>query len=323
MRALRDWNVDEATHYLQSKNITLEKVKEIKPAGEGNMNCTLRFFCDTQSFIVKQSSSYCEKYPSVAAPVERIHEENKFYQFTNANKKLEGKLPQILNFNKSENLLVMEDLGNANDFSYVYTSDDKIPSDELKQVAEILSDIHKTETEGEVFINRNMRLLNHEHIYDIPLRRNNGLDLEGITKGLASVAGNLIENETYKRRVAELGGLYLYQGESLLHGDYYPNSWIKTEKGLFVIDPEFGFLGLAEFDLGVTIAHLHLSQHSEKSINDFLNAYDSKIDTSLVNAFAGVEIMRRLIGVAQLPVQYGIEKKTELLELSKNLVVGS
>lgn len=40
-----------------------------------------------------------------------------------------------------------------------------------------------------------------------------------------------------------------------------------------------------------------------------------------VLAFAGVEIMRRLIGVAQLPVRYGIEEKRRLLDLSRKLVL--
>ena len=36
---------------------------------------------------------------------------------------------------------------------------------------------------------------------------------------------------------------------------------------------------------------------------------------------AGVEIMRRLIGYAQLPVGYGLNRKRELLELSRSLVL--
>jgi len=38
--------------------------------------------------------------------------------------------------------------------------------------------------------------------------------------------------------------------------------------------------------------------------------------------FAGVEIMRRLIGVAQLPLECGIERKGALLRLSRDLVLG-
>ena len=45
-----------------------------------------------------------------------------------------------------------------------------------------------------------------------------------------------------------------------------------------------------------------------------------QLDTALVAGYAGVEIMRRLIGVAQLPVGCGIEMKRALLERSRTLV---
>ena len=37
--------------------------------------------------------------------------------------------------------------------------------------------------------------------------------------------------------------------------------------------------------------------------------------------YAGVEIMRRLIGVAQLPIRSGIETKRTLLERSRRLLL--
>ena len=38
-------------------------------------------------------------------------------------------------------------------------------------------------------------------------------------------------------------------------------------------------------------------------------------------SFAGVEIMRRLVGGAQLPLGYGIDDKTRLLALARDLVL--
>ena len=45
------------------------------------------------------------------------------------------------------------------------------------------------------------------------------------------------------------------------------------------------------------------------------------LDASLVAAYAGVEIMRRLIGVAQLAVTYDLDRKRALLEHSRRLVL--
>ncbi|TFG71242.1 MAG: hypothetical protein E4H26_12695 [Flavobacteriales bacterium] len=59
-----------------------------------------------------------------------------------------------------------------------------------------------------------------------------------------------------KSAVRTIGQKYLSPGETLLHGDYYPGSWMTVGDQFYVIDPEFGFVGFAEFDLGVMVAHL-------------------------------------------------------------------
>ena len=50
-------------------------------------------------------------------------------------------------------------------------------------------------------------------------------------------------------------------------------------------------------------------------------AIERHLDAALVAGYAGVEIMRRLIGVAQLPLSYDIDRKRSLLRLSRRLVV--
>ena len=51
------------------------------------------------------------------------------------------------------------------------------------------------------------------------------------------------------------------------------------------------------------------------------HAHARRLDLSRVAAYAGVEIMRRLIGVAQLPLSCGIDQKRTLLRHSRRLVV--
>ena len=91
-----------------------------------------------------------------------------------------------------------------------------------------------------------------------------------------------------------------------------------------MIDPEFCFLGEPAFDLGVLLAHLHLSDESARLRERAIDAYrGSERTQTLARAFAGVEIMRRLIGVAQLPLSHGLDEKRELLELSRKLVLAA
>jgi 5-methylthioribose kinase len=167
-----------------------------------------------------------------------------------------------------------------------------------------------------------MRALNHEHMFEFPLREANGLDLDGITAGLAGEARLLATDRAYARAVAALGSRYLSDGQGLVHGDYFPGSWLNADDGLRVIDPEFCFLGDVEFDYGVLAAHLTIARCPPDVVERVMAAATNRqLDRTLVAGYAGVEIMRRLIGVAQLPLSYDIDRKRSLLRLSRQLVV--
>ena len=96
--------------------------------------------------------------------------------------------------------------------------------------------------------NRAMRALNHAHIFDIPLRADNGIDLDAITPGSRRTRARAVSDDAQLRqRVAALGAIYLGEAPhastpALLHGDYYPGSWLRHPRlGVAIIDPEFAF----------------------------------------------------------------------------------
>jgi 5-methylthioribose kinase len=251
--------------------------------------------------------------------------EGKFYQVISTEPRLSEKMPKLLGLDTTSHILALEDLGAAQDFTPLYRGDELAESD-LDELASYLSHLHRAFVGAgfkESFSNRAMRELNHQHIFHLPLLENNSLDLDAITPGLHQAAQKLKQDQRYVRLVAERGALYLADGASLLHGDFFPGSWFQTASGVRVIDPEFCFYGPPEFDLGVTVAHLYLADQKPALITRLLEAYwpPMRLDHGLVRQFAGIEIMRRLIGVAQLPLSYGLAKKTELLELSRDLVL--
>ena len=129
-------------------------------------------------------------------------------------------------------------------------------------------------------------------------------------------------DERLKRKIKELGEVYLASGAVLLHGDYYPGSWLKVSSGFKVIDPEFAFFGPAEYDLGVMLAHLRLAQQPEEDIGRVLDMYGGRaIDEKLVSRFEGMEILRRLIGLAQLPLELSLDEKGELINVAANKIL--
>lgn len=288
------------------------------------MNLTLRLVTDRRSLILKQARPWVEKYPQIPAPDARALVEIAFYEVAATRTSLREAMPQLLGSDRDARVLVLEDLGEARDFTSLYGGD-RLPDADLDALVSYLVSLHVRWKElPKIFTNRDMRALNHEHIFHLPLVPDNGLDLDGITPGLQAAAEPLKSDSGYVEHVTELGELYLSDGDTLVHGDYFPGSWLRTGDGVRIIDFEFCFLGPAAFDLGFMIGHLYLAEQPAEVIGRAMARYGADEPTaSLARQFAGVEIMRRLIGVAQLPLRYDLEKKTELLELSRKLVLAA
>jgi 5-methylthioribose kinase len=299
-------------------------------AGEGNMNCVIRVRLPDRSLILKQARPWVEKYPSIAAPVERAASEARFYRFATRDSLVAAMMPRLLDFDEKSALLVMEDLFAAEPLIDCYQGSRQFDQRQLNQLAKYASALHSlvvSANEREAFGNTAMRQLNHEHIFDLPLRHDGALSemLERITPGLDRVADDLRQDRKYSDIVRSLGDRYLGEnGPSLLHGDLFPGSLLQTSSGeLRIIDPEFCFCGDPEFDIGVFYAHLLLSGHGEDALTwwlqDALKSHE--YSDSLVFQYAGVEIMRRILGVAQLPVRASLEAKRRLLEQSRAMVL--
>ncbi len=312
-----------------------ERLESADKAGEGNMNLTLRLSTSRRSFILKQSRPWVEKYPQIEAPENRALVEIAFYETAGLRPALRDAMPKLLGSDPDSRVVALEDLGAGRDFTDLYAGG-CLSMEELDELVCYLVALHPpfdeewgeaAETNRERFTNRAMRALDHEHIFRLPLASDNGLDLNAFTPGLQAAAGPLKKDAAYVERVTQLGELYLADGESLVHGDYFPGSWLRTDEGLRIIDPEFCFLGTFAFDLGFMLGHLYLADQPASLRDRFLSRYREKASgvsdgqLALARQFAGVEIMRRLIGVAQLPLTCGLERKKELLDLSRELVL--
>ena len=302
-------------------------IVELASAGEGNMNCTLRVTTQSGSFVLKQSRPYVERYPQIAAPINRIHQEAEFYSIVRQNSLFKTYTPEVLWSDNENYLLALEDLGASSDFSFLYKKGVVVSSKDILSIAKVLSELHfrfNENTITERISNMEMRKLNHEHIFKLPLQEHNGIDLDAHCAGLQAATVKYRQDDRLKEVADELGSIYLEaNGTTLIHGDYYPGSWLKTAKGFRIIDPEFCFFGRPEFELGVAVAHLKMAQQPDALIKDLFIYYhfDKQFDGSLFTKFAGIEIIRRLIGVAQLPLELTLQERLDLLEEARSLVV--
>ncbi|MSU63829.1 MAG: aminoglycoside phosphotransferase [Pedosphaera sp.] len=314
--------------FLRSLKVLManETLRAIARAGEGNMNCTMRVTTSSRTLIVKQSRPWVEKYPQFSAPWDRALREREFYEIVATVPSLAGAMPRLLACEREARILVFEDLGTGGDYSGSYRGE-SFQTEEIDALAKFLSRLHRMfEQAGShpALPNREMRTLNHAHIFEIPLNRDNGLDLDRLQPGLQSSAEGLRGDAAFCREVRRLGTeMYLVDGPCLLHGDFFPGSFVRTHGGPRVIDPEFCFFGRPEWDAGVFLAHLWLGGQPAALRDQWRRAYHAPtgFDDALMIQLAGVEIMRRLIGYAQLPLSSSLAARKSLLDLSHELVL--
>ncbi len=307
--------------FLESKNWlnSNEKINAISKPGEGNMNVLLRVKTDQRSFILKQSRPYVHKYQQIKAPLNRIEVEYKFYQAVQG-AFITKHIPAILAFDKKDYLIQMEDLGQCEDMTFCYR-DRKVSLDILKKLIGISNGIHKMGKVEKFPENMALRELNHQHIFVLPFMEENGFHLDEVQQGLQELSLLYKKDTTIKAVVNKLGDKYLSKGNVLIHGDYYPGSWMQLENKVYIIDPEFSFIGFREFDLGVMTAHLIMATMNVSSMATVMEHYKGEADSILVSQVAGIEIIRRLIGLAQLPLQRSIEEKDYLLQHARKMIL--
>lgn len=300
-----------------------EQLMRVERAGEGNMNLVLRALTNERSFILKQARPWVEKYPHIAAPQERALMEGRYYEYIRHNALLFAHSPRLAGKNEEDFILCFEDLGFAADMMGLY-GDELIAEEELGVLVCYLSELHSMEHGQDVRVhiaNGAMRQLNHYHLFVFPFEKDNGFPFNGIQDGLAEIALQFKEDKKMKQRIAQLGEVYLADGDTLLHGDFYPGSWLKAKDGIKVIDPEFCFHGRSEFDVAVFLAHLKLAAQPQDAIQFVLENYAGNLDEKLLFGFTGVEVMRRLLGMAQLPLRFSLQEKQRLLEEARDMIL--
>ena len=198
-----------------------EVVTGTEKPGEGNMNFVLRVITDRQTLILKQSRPWVEKYPQIAAPVERLHAEAAYYRATATEPGLRAMSPALLAVDSIHLVMMTEDLGTGSDYTSIYLKGTELPLTEIKSLFGYLARLHQSTHDADPSkfpLNRELKQLNHEHIFNYPFRADNGFDLDAIQPGLQALAAPIQANDSLRNRLSELGEVYLDSGPVLIHG---------------------------------------------------------------------------------------------------------
>jgi 5-methylthioribose kinase len=281
-----------------------ERVIACTRAGEGNMNLTLRVRTVRRSMVLKQARPWVEKYDHIEAPWERSLSERWFYERVASIPEVAGHVPRLLASDPEARVLLLEDLPGARDLTGVYAGE-RLGPGEVDALASVLRALHDG-TAGDAAqpgFNRAMRELNHAHCFVIPLDGGTALPLDRFEPGLSGVRDAFARDEALRAVAERTGERYRTASGPLVHGDYFPGSWLRTDAGIRIIDPEFCFQGDREIDVGCAVAHLVLARQPPALAQRFLDVYGSgACDPGAIARYTAMEIVRRLIGVAQLPI---------------------
>ena len=184
-----------------------ENILTVEKPGEGNMNVVLRVKTNKRSFIVKQSRPFVQKYQDIPAPLDRIDVEYQFY----ANIKdgaITSHTPKVLGYFEKEATLILEDLGHCDDMSFMYKN--RVISDaQLNTLVQILMSIHSAPVTKDYPENKELRLLNHQHIFILPFLAENGFSLDTIQEGLEALSLPYKNDEQLKQEIIKVGEKYL------------------------------------------------------------------------------------------------------------------
>jgi len=318
---------EELTLYLRERGFIPpdQSVLSLEKPGEGNMNFVARVRTQSNSIIVKQANPYVQKYPHIQAPRERIFVEAEFYKVIKKYNNLSASMPFFIGLDEKNYILVLEDLGTSSDFTFLYQKGKELSKMELSELVQFLNELHTIPlNELKSYpSNLGLRKLNHEHLFIYPFAEDNGFDLNKIQQGLQELAMTYKTQKEFKSKTGKLGDIYLSEGSTLLHGDFYPGSWLKTRTRLKIIDPEFSYAGRKEFDLGIFMAHLKMSEAANQHLDWVASHYETgqQFDWNLCYQFLGIEIMRRIIGLAQLPFDLTLEEKEKLLKQAHQYIM--
>ncbi len=304
--------------------------------------------------VLKQSLPWLRRDESVAMPADRWRGEHAFYREVARVPEAAALVPRLMAANEARCLLLLEDFRGASNLASLYRGG-SLGEGTAAALGGFLRELRRG-TRGEQdaeFANGGMKALSHRLLFEAPFgsrgQGGNGFGpdgpapagdaLDAIEPGLGEAAATLRSDRAFREALSELGSRFLDAGACLVHGAFHPANWLLLPNGdVRVVDPQYSSPGDPEFDLGTALAHLLLARQPVEVVATFLSAatgaeeagrdgpadtegVEAGVDRPLVARYAGAEIVRRLLGGAQLPLEAAAGFRCDLLEAARTAVV--
>ncbi|KKB43085.1 S-methyl-5-thioribose kinase [Bacillus thermotolerans] len=339
----------------------------IEEVSDGKINHVYRLAGDGKTMIFKQAVPYARVVgESMPLPLDRVRVEaevlKEYYRI------LPGSVPEVYHLDEELAVIVMEDMfpmqmgrtalingtetarfaSDAGAFSaktVFYTSDFYMDTAAKKELNESLT-------------NTGMRKLTEELHFDWPF---NFHETSHFEEGMRNDVLFLSQDQRLRLEVAKLKHKYMTKADALLHSDLHSGAVFMSEEKTVIFDAEFACFGPFGFDIGQFIANLFLNgiglpQFSAKRYEQAREAWYSFVDTfstlwktesnehytqldgylthvldeifTDAMGYAGCELVRRAISIAQIPdlnieedERERMERRKKVMELGRHLIL--
>ncbi len=312
----------------------------IEEIGDGNLNTVYRV-SDAErperSLVLKHAPPYIKILgPDYPLSTERLTYESRALDVYN--RLASGSVPAQYNFDAGMAVIAMEDLREAR-----VLRDDLIAGSVdiaiAEQIGRFMGSVHShtyienldsgaVQQYKQQFANTTMQAITADYVFTFPYTEH---ETNFWTPGLEPDVQRLKADTDFLARAAHLKQIFLTLQQAVTHGDLHTGSVLVQNGTAKVIDAEFAFYGPPGFDIGLYWANYFLSYFSHQDTLDVQSALKTAVEHTwrtyttefgMVDAtlktqtlqnifhdavgFAGLEILRRLIGAAHVKDIEGI-----------------
>ena len=305
----------------------------VEAAGDGNINWVRRVRAGDTSFIVKQAGPALEKFPEYAVSPERLLHEERYFE-TAARFDTENVIPMVHFVDPEHHVMVLEDVGAAErlDTAWERGAD---TTEGLCRIAGFLARVHRGTASHTEWLapfpepehDDGVLRLHFDHIFRLPF---DGTAFP-LSPTVRAVADAVAADAKLRGAIAATEAAS-HRPDALIHGDVQPTNILLAPRGAVLLDAETAHAGAPSFDLGILFAHVVIDCIAHGRVADaperidpvwqaYLDGAEPLCAFDAVSKVAGVEMLRRTLGAAQVPAVSDDAVALEVVRVGRQLLL--
>ena len=337
-------------------------VRAVDEVGDGNLNLVFRVRGPASSVVVKQALPYL-KAAGRQWPLTRDRAHIEADAIAIHSRYAPGLLPGIVYFDQAQAAIVLEDLDGYRSWRDILIDGDPSPAVPAQigwySAAILMGTANLAAGERDQLRHRfgysELCLVTEDLVFTAPFT---GAASNRYDDELTGLVRALRRDRQLRMAVSGLLSAFKTRGETLIHGDLHTGSVLVREQRARVIDLEFAYYGPVGFDPGMLLANLALAYIAHEASGDlefcamvvkYAREYWSALaagcrqqwstdefschqflSTLIADAgrFAGVEMIRRIVGLAHvqdidsLPQPARLRAQQHAVSCGRTLITG-